>query len=305
MTSTPNLKAMSDSLSQFFQDVGKQTPIQKKNHLISSRGVPRTLALPLLEQIGIRESSTGPLCLLDMACGSGVFTQEVQAVLPRDVLQGSSFTCADNSARLVDVVKTRIEAEGWVNAEAKVLDAMNTGLPNDVFTHVAIPLGLHIIPDPDLAVKECIRSMKPGAIFGATTFPNSNADRFWFPDMRSAFESFPFDAPFQKAPMQMHSSGHWYDPVWVEGHLEELGLEDVQVNVVEGNYHVESATEFAMGFGMMLPWLTSVFWDEEARKAHPAEELRELLKTHLEEKHGGKGWDIDWHVIVMTGVVKK
>ena len=148
--------------------------------------------------------------------------------------------------------------------------------------------------------------LKPGGVFGATTFPASNAHLFWFPDMRSAFASLPFDAPLPaEMPMQMHDSGRWFDAAWIEAHLRAQGFRDVAVATRPGRYRVESADEFVRCFGLMLPWLLSAWWSEEARRAHPVEEVRALVKKHLEEKHGGEGWEVTWEVIYMTGVVDK
>ncbi|KAL7948597.1 hypothetical protein V8C42DRAFT_314936, partial [Trichoderma barbatum] len=206
---------------------------------------------------------------------------------------------------MVDLVKKRIVGEKWVNAEAKILDAMNTGLPDNTFSHVAVALALHLTPDPDAVIKDCIKILKPGGKFGASTFSKRNADMFWIPDMRSALESFPFDTPFpDPMPMQMHSSGHWDDAAWIEKHLaEDLGLANVSVRETRGTYRMESATEFVKSFGMMMPWVMSTFWSEEVRKEHPVEDVKELLRKHLEEKHGGEGWSIDWLEITMTATV--
>lgn len=158
-------------------------------------------------------------------------------------------------------------------------------------------------------IKDCKRILKPGGIFGATTFPTSNSSRFWFPDMRSAFASMPFNAPPlpDSLPMQLHDSGHWYDPEWIQKHLEAetLGFEKVQVKVVPGKFRVGGAAEFVGMFGMMLPWLMKSFWSEEMREAHGVEEVKGLIEKHLEEKYGGEGWELEWHVISMTAVVRK
>lgn len=82
------------------------------------------LAAPLLAQMGVNKDRTAPVQFLDSACGTGVVTQEVQGMLGRDVLEKSTFISADRSDTLVDLVKGRIEEEGWVNVQAKVLDAM-------------------------------------------------------------------------------------------------------------------------------------------------------------------------------------
>ncbi|KAF4423676.1 hypothetical protein F53441_14264, partial [Fusarium austroafricanum] len=105
----------------------------------------------------------------------------------------------------------------------------NTGLPEKSFTHVGLGLALHIIPDPKAVLADSKRILKSGGIFGATTFHKDNT--FWLPDMKSAFDSFPFDAPFPEMKMQMHDQGNWIDPAWVEENLKKEGFQDVQVTV--------------------------------------------------------------------------
>lgn len=198
----------------------------------------------------------------------------------------------------------------------------DTKLPDQAFTHVSISLGLHIIPDPDAAIKgnvshstrsdspnltlltDCLRVLKPGGQFGATTWNGSLDYQFWQDDVRTAFKSFPFEAPFAelgKFPMQMHEQGVWTDRDWVEGHLKELGLQDVEVNYIPGVAHMENAEHFVMVCRNMMSWCMSLWWSEETRKAHPLEEVEELTKKHLEEKYGGKGWDLYWRLVCMTG----
>lgn len=103
----------------------------------------------------------------------------------------------------------------------------------------------------------------------------------------------------------MHDSGDWTNPEWIEAHLKQLGLQDVQVNTTLGSYHFEDANHFMTTFGGMLGWVTNAWWSEETRVAHPVEEVTELVRKHLEEKHGGEGWDISFNVISMTGRVEK
>lgn len=105
--------------------------------------------------------------------------------------------------------------------------------------------------------------------------------------------------------MQLHDSGDWTDPSWIEGHLKEQGLEDVEVTVNPGTYHMESADEFIMTFGMMLSWLLNTWWSEELREEHSMEEVKELIRKHLVEKYEGRGWDINWLLICMTARVAK
>ncbi|CAM1503114.1 Fc.00g078900.m01.CDS01 [Cosmosporella sp. VM-42] len=296
--------AASKTLSALFSSIGDKIAQHDEDIITTSRRVMRQLVSPLLSQMDINEQTSTPLKLFDNACGSGLFTQEVQGVLPREVLEKSKFLCADNSEGMVSLVKRRVAAEGWVNVETKTLDAMDTGLAENSFSHVGLGLALHLIPNPDAVLGDCKRILKPKGIFGATTFHSDNS--FWIPDVRSAFASFPFEAPIPpKIRMQMHDSGDWTDPAWIEKHLKEEGFAEVKVTLNPGTYRMESAEEFVRTFGMMLTWLINTWWSEETREKHPVEEVKELMRKHLEEKYEGEGWEINWLLICMTASVEK
>lgn len=123
--------------------------------------------------------------------------------------------------------------------------------------------------------------------------------------MRTAFASFPFPAPLSDVmPMQMHDQGDWKSPAWIEQHLKEQGFLDVKVTVDHNKYFLRSAEEYVLQVGMMLGWLMNAYWSEEVRKEHDVNEVKELVRKHLEEKYQGKGWEIEYKVIVMTGRVE-
>lgn len=124
MSAVNDVEAMAKTMQDHFHTVAKEQSSFEKDFTKFSRGIMRVIAEPLIKQMGFNNEMTEPVVLLDNACGSGVVTQEVQAVLSDEVLQRSSFTCADSSAAMVDLVKKRVVSEKWVNVEATVLDAM-------------------------------------------------------------------------------------------------------------------------------------------------------------------------------------
>ncbi|KAM3513326.1 hypothetical protein MY11210_003010 [Beauveria gryllotalpidicola] len=247
----------------------------------TSKTVIAKLAAPLLPRMGLTADRTAPVTLLDNAAGAGVMAQEVNKTLQRTTLQAGSILATDMSESLAGIMQERIKTEGWINTEARVADAQDTKLPDNTYSHVSILLGLHIIPDPDAAVKEAIRVLEPGGVFGATTFPphKEHNNKFWFADVETAFAAMPFDAPYPSAP-------------------RALGLRDVRVAVQGDAYYIRGgADEFLDMFGMMLP--------EAQVAAHPADEVKELLREHLVEKYAGKGWEVKWDVLYMTGRADK
>ncbi|KAI5459744.1 S-adenosyl-L-methionine-dependent methyltransferase [Mariannaea sp. PMI_226] len=288
------------TLSRLFATISEH----EKGFLIASQGVLRDMINPLLSQLELTSDTSTPFTLLDGACGTGVLTQQVQSTMPKHVLSESSILCFDNSEQMVGIVNKRIGAEGWINTKTAVLDAKNTQLPESSFSHVGLGLCLHLIPGTDAVLDECKRILKPGGIFGATTFHKDN--KFWIPDMQWAFEALPFRAPFpETVEMQRHSDGDWTDTDWIETHLQEQGFKDVKVTLVNGSYHLKDVEEFFQSFGMMVTWLMNTYWDEDTRAAHPLGEVEGLMKKALEEKYGGGGWDIKYDIICMTGRVDK
>lgn len=124
MAAINDVETMAKTMSDHFHTVDKVQSSFERDFTRFSRGIMRVIVEPLITQMGFNNDITEPVVLLDNACGSGVVTQEVQAALSDEVLQRSSFTCADSSAAMVDLVKKRIVGEKWVNVEATVLDAM-------------------------------------------------------------------------------------------------------------------------------------------------------------------------------------
>lgn len=103
--------------------------------------------------------------------------------------------------------------------------------------------------------------------------------------------------------MQMHDQGDWANPTWIEKHLKKEGFQDVKVTAHNDSYTIESAEDYILQFGMMLGWLIKTWWSEEVQREHSLEEVKELLRRHLVEKYEGKGWNIEFKVICMTGRV--
>lgn len=100
---------------------------------------------PLVQHSGIlsipRDNNKQPLVVFDNACGLGVVSSYLNSTLPEDVKRNWTLTCGDVTELMVEYTKLRSEREGWVNAEAKVVDAQCTGLDGDRYTHVLSAFG--------------------------------------------------------------------------------------------------------------------------------------------------------------------
>lgn len=121
-------------------------------------------------------------------------------------------------------------------------------------------------------------------------------------DIKEAFASFPFDAPFD-FPDQITPWGRWSDVNWIRRTLVGKGLEDVKVDVFAFLSPVESADEFLSNFAVMIDMFMKTAWSEEVKKEHPRDEVLSLVKTWLEKKYGDEKWDYSCVAVVASGRV--
>ncbi|OIW28761.1 S-adenosyl-L-methionine-dependent methyltransferase [Coniochaeta ligniaria NRRL 30616] len=261
--------------------------------------VSAPLASKMLQQMGL-DKTTEPFKLLDNGAGLGVVAAEIQKMVNKQVLAKSSIISADFSESTVEFVRRRIEKEGWVNTDARVVDAQKTGFPDNEFTHLTMNIGFHVVPDSEAALRESIRVLKPGGTLGFTTWHDHGSG--WEPDFRSALASFPFEAPFVMR-MQTTRWGNWSNVNWIRRTLEDLGLEDVKVDVMARLQHIHSPDDFVACFEMMFGWVINSNWSEELRREHGLEEVKSLIREHLEAKYGGRDWDVTWTSIIASARV--
>jgi len=103
--------------------------------------------------------------------------------------------------------------------------------------------------------------------------------------------------------MQTTSWGEWSNVNWIRRTLENLGLQDVKVDVMARLQRVRSAEDYVACFGMMIDWVVNSQWSEELRRGHGIEEVKGLIRRHLEAKYAGKGWDVTWTSIIASAKV--
>lgn len=291
---------LADGLQSLFKDLkGAIGDLWEEKLLINAERVSKPLALRMLSQIGLDAETTTPFQHLDNGCGVGVVAAELQRLIKPEVLRQSSTLCGDFSAPVVELVNKRIKEEGWVNVEARQVDAQKTDLETASFTHVTVNIGFHVIPDSEAALNEAIRILKPGGHLGFTTWTLVPG---WAADFREAFASFPFEAPFVTA-LQTSKWGDWANVNWVRKTLEGRGLQDVNVNVLATLSHTDSPAHFVAEMKLMVNWIVTSCWTDEQQKAHSVDELLELSRQFFEKKYEGRGWDITWVSIIASGRV--
>jgi ubiquinone/menaquinone biosynthesis C-methylase UbiE len=96
--------------------------------------------------------------VLDVACGTGLVTfSAAQAVGPTGRVLG-----VDLSGRMIEAARRRAEERNTSNTTFARMDAESLDLPDAGFDVVLCSLGLMYMPDPEKAVREMVRVLRPG-----------------------------------------------------------------------------------------------------------------------------------------------
>ncbi|KAI1170969.1 S-adenosyl-L-methionine-dependent methyltransferase [Nemania sp. FL0916] len=291
-------------LSKFFKTFASEFSDEQLHKFITDgERIMRKPAALLLAQAGLDTSTSQPFALLDHGCGTGPIAAHLQATIDKQVLSQSKLLCADLSSNMVGILKKRAEKHDWVNIETAVLDAQNSGLPDESFSHITLSFALHIIPDPGAALRDAMRLLKPGGTLAFTVWHKDN--KGWIPDMRSSFEALPFQAPMP-AEISMAPNGkvELIDPELIPQQLVNHGFRDVEVHTMEHIVQMEGAEDYLRTFGMMKNWMLDSYWDEES-KAKAKDMLDDHIVRHLTEKYHGQGWELPWMLVMIAFILEE
>ncbi|KAK6981132.1 Methyltransf-25 domain-containing protein [Favolaschia claudopus] len=169
--------------------------------------------------------SNSRLRILDNACGAGIVTSLFLNALANDTSNVDvHVTCADFEPQMVKLAKQRIEKNGWnerSRAEAVVADAQALPFADNQFTHVLMNMGIQVVPDPALVVKESLRVISPSGVFGITSASTPG----WLPLIQSALGT-------SFTPPPMFTSGPLLSPASITTWLTEAGFTQVEVKTL-------------------------------------------------------------------------
>lgn len=104
--------------------------------------------------------------VLDVACGDG----EPALTLARKVQPTGRVVGIDLSERMIGAAAERAADARVKNVDFQVMDAEKLELPDASFDLVTCRFGLQIVTDPDAAIREMLRVLKPGGRVVATVW---------------------------------------------------------------------------------------------------------------------------------------
>ncbi|KAL5336229.1 S-adenosyl-L-methionine-dependent methyltransferase [Aspergillus crustosus] len=240
---------------------------------------------PLIDQSGIAlDQLKEPPTVFDNACGTGIISSCLNSKLSDQIRQKWKLTCGDFSEGMVGYTKQRAIDEGWRNAEVKLVDAQDTQLPNDHFTHIFASFAFASFPDSKTAMKECFRILQPEGTLAATTWKEVP----WITMLETTIKSLSPDLSFPN-PTEYHDifNKGWNNESIVQARLEEVGFKDVKTTTVTAQILLPIAVLVQLT-SSVLPALLGRFWTDEQREEYEGR-IPATMRELLEEMYGVDG----------------
>jgi SAM-dependent methyltransferase len=210
--------------------------------------------------------------VLHVAGGSG---QEVLQSARRVGPAGYVLT-TDLSESLTALAAANLEAAGYKNAQARVMDGEQLSLVGEPFDAVLSRVGLIYFPDQLGAVEHQVAALRPGGHVGAIVYATAEECRF-FSDPVGVIRrhaALPPPAAGQPGPFSLGAPGR------IEALFEAAGLEDVQARKINAPVVLPSAAECLRfeqeSFGALHQMLGKL---DDAAKARAWTEVGEKLSA--------------------------
>ncbi|KAL9030747.1 MAG: hypothetical protein Q9196_001151 [Gyalolechia fulgens] len=287
-----------DDWAEFFlnqEDIGRR---YRKAEIITG-----PFAKALIQQAGLMDANThSQLTILDNACGSGAVADALHHLLDSSTQKRMKLTCGDFAEPMVQAVKERIEENGWVNTEARLVDAQKTGLPDAAFTHVLANFVIMGLQEPDAALAECFRILRPGGICAFTTWQQAA----WIDEFRAAFATLPEPPPFPDdvAIYRSWGKGDWHSVDWIRSHLQQDSpFTDIRVEEVGNDLTWDSPAMVMDTFSVMVPAILKMYWSESDRREKGAMAVPTLLR-YMDGKYG-EGMEVKMHWVANVVTMRK
>ena len=156
-TSSPSLQDLPDLASE--TRFAGPLWLRKEVGALYAKGEVHTgpFSMPLLKMANL-DKLTSPsernLRILDLCCGSGITTHELQVLYQQQGLQDKvDLVCGDFSAGQLKYLDERINRMGWKNTVTRQMNAERNGEMDESFDHVVCAQGMMIIPDSQAALQ--------------------------------------------------------------------------------------------------------------------------------------------------------
>jgi ubiquinone/menaquinone biosynthesis C-methylase UbiE len=202
---------------------------------------------PYAADLARRVASYGVGPVLEMACGTGIVTQQLRAHLAPEV----AIVATDLSQPMLDYAQNKLTSLKNVNWRQADIAALP--FPDASFATVVCQFGLMFVPDKQAAFREVRRVLKKDGLFAFNVWDSMNENRYAHLTHETLAKLFPTDPPqFFTIPFSLH------DRETLRQFLTTHDFSDVQIETVTLEARSESARAFATGFVQGSPLSTAL-----------------------------------------------
>lgn len=225
---------------------------------------------PFAVDLAGRVATTGAVKVLELACGTGILTQQLLSDLP-----GASIVATDLSADMLEYARAKIDPAGtrvaWHQADMLALPFGDAS-----FDAVACQFGWMFLPDKTLAARETLRVLKPGGSLFFNVWDSLAVNDVARVAQRLLEERFP-----GKAPQFLALAFGCHDRAALAKMMESAGFAKPRIAEIEARGSALLAKEIATGIVLGLPIRHSL----QARRVD-LNELVDELANRLAGKFG-------------------
>ncbi|CAO3673586.1 unnamed protein product [Umbelopsis ramanniana] len=177
---------------------------------------------------------------------------------------------------MVDVVRSKVEKQGWKNVKAEVMDGMDLSLPDASIDAVFCVLGVMFMPDGAKAISEFHRVLVPGGKAVFTT---------WASQELQPLISIAASRTRKEEPKQHPWVRSWADLEFCQEQLQAVGFKEVSGVVCSGNMSAKAdkLDDFIRAMARNPSIRTMLLKDMDAAQI---EEFEKHLRAVIVEKYG-------------------
>ncbi|KAK3639970.1 hypothetical protein LTR56_012144 [Elasticomyces elasticus] len=213
--------------------------------------------------------------ILDNGCGPGPVMERLIKDYGNQIPADCELTCSDFSDGMLEQVqgqKDRADSDSpWKRVNTKIQNAMDlTDIPDGSQTHVTAGMVYFMVPDPQKALAESLRVLKPDGVLSLSAWEGSE----WM-DMMNLLPKIRPDKVMPAIPRA------WMTTDGVKAEMEKAGFRDVETHQCPVEMPFQDHETFADFFIEKLPHMRALIKDMSEEEVT---QLRELMVSGMKKQ---------------------
>ena len=239
---------------------------------------------PYARDLAKRAAGKSALRVLEVACGTGILTQQLRTKLPAT----AELVATDLNEAMIKYARgktIRIDRTEWQTADAVALP-----FPDASFDRVVCQFGFMFVPDKAAAFREARRVLKPGGQLVFNVWDRIDLNPFARITHGVISGLYPKDPPsFYQVPFSLH------DPAELKRLMTSAKFRSIEIQTLALDAVAPTAESFAVGLVRGNP--VSL---ELSQRGASLDHVVDLVTQALTKEGGAKPFKSKMHALVVT-----